>query len=112
MLGEYGLGDVTKQILRTGLGRLASTRSNWRMGEKLAATAQYYRLTHDRAYVSETTPALKQLVRLLGRQVWRRNSRGLLSPSASRPTSPPTSYGLHSQAAVWQGLNAMAGVWA
>jgi len=112
VLGEYGLGDVTKQILRTGLGRLASTRSNWRMGEKLAATAQYYRLTHDRAYLKQTTPALVQLVRALGRQVWRPNSRGLLRPERFSSDIAADVLGLHSQVAVWQGLYAMAGVWA
>ena len=112
VLGEYGLGDVTKQILRTGLGRLASTRSNWRMGEKLAGTAQYYRLTHDRAYVLQATPALRQLVRALGRQVWRKSGGGLLRPERFSSDIAADVLGLHSQVAAWQGLSAMAGVWA
>jgi hypothetical protein len=112
VLAEYGLGGVTKEILRTGLGRLAATRSNWRMGEKLAATAHYYRLTHDRAYLLETTPTLKQLVRMLGRQITSRHAHGLLRPERFSSDIAAVVYGLHSQTAVWQGLHAMAGVWA
>ena len=112
VLAEYGLGDVTKEILRTGLGRLAATRSNWRMGEKLAATAHYYRLTGDREYVAETTPTLKRLVALLARQITRRQGGGLLRRERFSSDIAAKVYGLHSQAAVWQGLHAMAGVWA
>ena len=112
VLAEYGLGGVTKEILRTGLGRLAATRSNWRMGEKLAATAHYYRLTGDREYVTETTPTLKRLVALLGRQITRRHGGGLLRRERFSSDVAAKVYGLHSQAAVWQGLHAMAGVWA
>jgi hypothetical protein len=112
VLAEYGLGGVTKEILRTGLGRLAATRSNWRMGEKLAATAHYYRLTHERGYLAETTPTLKQLVRMLGRQITSKHSHGLLRPERFSSDIAAVVYGLHSQAAVWQGLHAMAGVWA
>ncbi len=112
VLGEYGFGGVTKEILRTGLGRLPSLRSNWRMGEKLAGTAHYYRLTHDRAYIAETTPGLRQLVRALGRQIWRRHGGGLLRRERFSSDIAAEVLGLHSQVAVWQGLSAMAGVWA
>jgi hypothetical protein len=112
VMGEYGFGDVTRQILRTGLGRLAAVRSNWRMGEKLAATALYYRLTDDRAYLAETTPALKGLVKRLGRQITRPHGHGLLRPERFSSDVAAQVYGLHSQTAVWQGLRAIAGVWA
>jgi hypothetical protein len=112
VLAEYGLGGVTKEILRTGLGRLAATRSNWRMGEKLAATAHYYRLTGDRSYVAETTPSLKRLVGLLGRQIARKHGNGLLRRQRFSSDVAARVYGLHAQAAVWQGLHAMADIWA
>jgi hypothetical protein len=112
VLAEYGLGGVTKEILRTGLGRLAAIRSNWRMGEKLATTAHYYRLTGDRAYVAETTPALRRLVDVLGRQITRKHGGGLLRQERFSSDVAAKVYGLHSQAAVWQGLHAMADVWA
>jgi hypothetical protein len=112
VMSEYGLGGVTKEILRTGLGRLAAIRSNWRMGEKLAATAHYYRLSGDLAYIAEATPALKLLVRTLGRQITASHSHGLLRPERFSSDVAAKVYGLHSQTAVWQGLRAMAGVWA
>src|SRR6266540_3542158 len=112
VLAEYGFGGITKEILRTGLGRLAAIRSNWRMGEKLVATAHYYRLTGDRAYVAETTPTLKRLVVLLGRQIARKHGNGLLRRQRFSSDVAARVYGLHAQAAVWQGLHAMADVWA
>jgi hypothetical protein len=112
VLAEYGLGSVTKDILRTALGRLAAARSNWRMGEKLAATAHYYRLSGDRAYLAETTPTLKRLVTALGRQITRRHGHGLLRRERFSSDVAARVYGLHSQAAVWQGLHAIADVWA
>jgi hypothetical protein len=112
VLAEYGFGGITKEILRTGLGRLAAIRSNWRMGEKLVATAHYYRLTGDRAYVTETTPTLKRLVVLLGRQIARKHGNGLLRRQRFSSDVAARVYGLHAQAAVWQGLHAMADVWA
>jgi hypothetical protein len=112
VMAEYGLGGVTKQILRTSLGRLAALRSNWRMGEKLAATAHYYRLTGDREYLTQVTPTLERLVHTLGRQITRKHGHGLLRRERFSSDVAADVYGLHSQAAVWQGLHAMAGAWA
>ncbi len=112
VMAEYGLGDVTKQILRTSLGRLAAAKSNWRMGEKLVATARYYRLYGDRAYLAEMTPTLERLVRALGRQITGRHARGLLRPERFSSDVAAEVYGLHAQAAAWQGLHAIADVWA
>jgi hypothetical protein len=112
VMAEYGFGDVTKQILRTSLGRLAATRSNWRMGEKLATTARYYRLTGDRAYLDEVTPTLTRLVDALARQIARKHGGGLLRRERFSSDVAARVYGLHAQTAVWQGLHAMARVWA
>ncbi len=112
VMAEYGLGGVTKQILQTSLGPLAAARSNWRMGEKLATTARYYRLSGDRDYLDEATPSLRRLVNALGRQITRKNGHGLLRRERFSSDVAAQVYGLHSQAAAWQGLQAIADVWA
>ena len=52
--------------------------SNWRIGEKLTATALYYRLSGDRAYLESVTPAIAHLLDNLSRQIYRANGNGLL----------------------------------
>jgi len=62
VMAAYGYGDVTRAMLRTSLHKLAYAASNSRLGDELVATARYYRLSADRAYVQEVTHTLTRFV--------------------------------------------------
>ena len=82
------------------------------MGEKLSASARYYRLFRDRAlHRAGRRPSSAGYVATLGRQI-DASRRGLLERERYSSDIPDSVYGLHSQAVVWQGLRGMADVWA
>ena len=110
VMAEYGLPGVTKEILRSSLTRLTGGTSNWRAGEKLTAAALYFRLSGDRQYLADATPVLSKIVEGLGRQI-RTGHGGLLRKERYSSDVAAQVYGLHAQAAVWQGLNAIADAW-
>jgi hypothetical protein len=109
VMAEYGYPGVTRQILSSTLARLKG--SNWRTGEKLTAIALYYRLTGDRPYIQDETPALARLVDSVYRQMFRSYGNGLLIRERFSNDIGAHVYALHGQAAVWQGLEAIADVW-
>ncbi len=111
VLGEQGFAAVARAILKTSLTRRSDPYANWKRGERLLASASYYRLFRDRAYVAEATPALRGFVAALGRQL-PRSGAGLLRRERFSSDIPDSVYGFHSQAMAWQGLRAMASVWA
>lgn len=111
VMGEWGFGAVERSILRTSLTRRPTPYANWKMGLRLVGSASHYRLFLDRAYVDQATPVLHRYVDSLGRQI-RGSRRGLLERERYSSDIPDSVYGLHSQAVVWQGLRAMAAVWA
>jgi hypothetical protein len=111
VMAEYGFDEVSAAILRTSLTRRPTPYPNWKMGEKLLGFAVHYRLFRDRATVRRATPALRGYVAALGRQI-RASPRGMLGRERYSSDIPDSVYGLHSQAVVWQGLRAMADVWA
>ena len=111
VLAEFGHEGVSRSILRTSLTRKPTPYPNWKMGEKLIASAAHYRLTGDRAYVRQATPTLRRYVGVLGRQL-ERNRNGLLDRERYSSDIPDSVLGLHSQAVVWQGLRELAYVWA
>jgi hypothetical protein len=110
VLGELGFGAVEHSILRTSLTRRPEPYANWKRGEKLLGSASYYRLFGDRDYVAAVTPQLRSYVNALGRQI--DASGGLLARERYSSDIPYQVYGLHSQAVAWQGLTAIASVWA
>jgi hypothetical protein len=110
VMAEYGLPGVTRQILDSSLARLTGGTSNWRSGEKLTAAALYFRLSGDREYLDRSTPMLSRVVDALGRQI-RSGHGGLLRRERYSSDVAARVYGLHAQAAVWQGLNAIADAW-
>jgi hypothetical protein len=81
------------------------------MGELLGASARYYALTGDRAYLDWATPRLKRFVSILGRQVYRSRAHGLLRQERFSSDIAAEVYGLHAQTAVWEGLTAMSAIW-
>ncbi len=111
VLAEQGFPDVARQILRVSFTRKTTPYPNWKMGEKLLASAAEVRLAGDRAFLAEATPTLRGYVAALGRQI-ERDPRGLLAPERYSSDIPDRVLGLHSQATVWAGLEAMGRVWA
>lgn len=111
VLGEQGFAAVARSILQTSLTRPANPYANWKRGERLLAFASYYRLYRDRAVVAAATPVLRGYVTALGRQIESSRS-GLLDPERYSSDIPDLVLGVHSQTMVWQGLRAMASVWA
>jgi hypothetical protein len=109
VMAEWGHGAVSRSILRTALTRKATPYPNWKMGEKLLASAVYYRLSRDRSYVDAATPALRGYVDTLAARM---GGNGLLERERYSSDIADSVYGLHSQAVVWQGLRAMADAWA
>jgi hypothetical protein len=112
VMAEYGYRDVAEAILRFTLRRLPARFSNFRAGERLVAGAEFYRLFRDRAYVREETPELAAAVSRLGRQIDRPHGTGLLDREAESTDVGTKILGLHEQTAAWEGLLAMARVWA
>jgi hypothetical protein len=111
VMAEYGFGAVARSILRTSLTRKPTPYPNWKMGEKLLGSASYYSLHRDRAYIDQTFPTLRRYVTALVRQVGG-NGRRLLRRERYSSDIPDSVYGVHSQAVAWQGLRAIARVWA
>ncbi len=109
-LAEHGFQAVARSILRTSLTRSPTPYPNWKKGDRLLASAEYYRLFADRAYIDQVTPVLRGYVAALGRQIG--SGDGLLHEERYSSDIPAAVYGLHSQAVVWAGLRAMADVWA
>ena len=111
VLAEQGFSAVARSILQTSLTRPASPYANWKRGERLVAFASYYRLTRDGATIAAATPVLRSFVTALGRQI-DGYPDGLLDRERYSSDIPDSVLGLHSQTMVWQGLRAMASVWA
>ena len=111
VMGSYGFTNVMRQILRTSFRRL-STRAV-ELADGRADDRQRALLRADRR------PRLPEL----GHAAHRRLHDGARAADAERPARPAAAgavlvghrrrvYGLHSQTAVWQGLNAIGAVWA
>lgn len=111
VLAEQGYAAEARSILRVSLTRAPTPYPNWKRGERLLASAEYVRLSGDRAYLAEATPTLRAWVAALGRQI-ESGPSGLLDRERYSSDIPNAVLGLHSQAVVWAGLRAMAGVWA
>jgi hypothetical protein len=109
VLAEWGFGAVSRSILRTSLTRAPRPYPNWKMGEKLLGSAVQYRLAGDAAYIRQATPVLRGYVEKLAAQL---GANGLLARERYSSDIPDQVYGLHGQAVVWQGLRAIADVWA
>ena len=107
VMAEQGFEDVARSMLRTSLTRQAEPYANWKRGERLLASAEYFRLTGDRGYVTGALPALQAYVTALGRQI-DGDHGGLLARERYSSDIPNDVYGLHSQAVAWAGLRAAA----
>ena len=110
VMAARGFAAVARSILRTSLTRKPTPYPNWKIGQKLVGTSLYFRLTRDRAYIREMTPALADYVTRLRRQL-DAGEHGLMQRERYSSDIPDSVYGLHSQAVAWQGLRWMASVW-
>ena len=108
---SYGHEEVARTILRTSLTRNVRPYPNWKLGQKLVGAALHYRLTRDRTFVAEVTPALRGYVAELARQL-AASKRGILQRERFSSDIPDSVFGLHSQAVAWQGVRWMGLVWA
>jgi hypothetical protein len=111
VMGEYGFQHVNEAILRTSFWRKLSKSADWNMGERLLASARYYLLFRDRAYLAAHTPALASYAARLGHRL-AANGHRLLPRERFSADIGVRVFGLHSQAVAWNGLRAMGSVWA
>ncbi|HEY1366619.1 MAG TPA: hypothetical protein VGF23_05875 [Gaiellaceae bacterium] len=109
VMSEWGFGAVARSILRASLTRRETPYPNWKKGEKLLGSAEYYRLFADRAFVDQVTPTLARYVASLGAQI--AGGRAMLDRERFSSDIPDSVYGLHSQTVVWAGLRAIGAVW-
>ena len=111
VLAEQGFAAVARAILQTSLTRPATPT---RTGSAASGCSRPPRTTASPATartIAAATPVLRSFVAALGRQIDGSPS-GLLDAERFSSDIPDSVLGLHSQAMAWQGLRAMASVWA
>jgi len=109
VMGAYGFGRVERVILEAAL-HAPSVFPNRAAGERMTASADYFRRFGDAGYVQQVTPRLRRDVASFIRQL-DRGTRGLLKRERYGSDIVRPIYGLHAQVLALQGLRAMAGVW-
>ncbi len=110
-LAAHGFAAVARAMLLKSIGAPLAPYPRWKMGQRLVGSALYYRLFRDESYVERVTPALSAYMTALAREL-RGNPRSILDRERFSSDIKDPVYGLHAQAAVWQGLRSMASVWA
>lgn len=113
---EYGYGAVAKSIIELSLHRMHIRPwrfTAFRGGHILLTSARYYRLTRDREFLREETPALTEMVgRIAARQLTSGPDRGRLHPEPlSTDLESQDVDSVPGQVEAVQGLLAMGGVW-
>jgi hypothetical protein len=108
VMAEYGFPTVARSMLRTSFTRAPRPYPQWKMGERLLASAQYARLNPDDPFLAQATPVLRGYVAALERAL---GPNGLLARERYSSDIPNSVYGLHGQAVVWQGLRELAVEW-
>jgi hypothetical protein len=110
VMGAYGYRGIERAILGAAL-RAPTYFPNRAAGERMTGSADYFRRFGDRAYVERVTPRFRQGLASYQRQL-DRGVTGLLKRERYGSDILHKIYGLHAQVLAWQGLRAMAGVWA
>jgi hypothetical protein len=111
VMSSYGFDGVARAILRTSLTRPSTPYPAWKMGQKLVGSALHFRLSRDRAFLTDMTPALLEYVNDLERRLTT-SGRNLLQRERYSSDIPDSVYGVHGQAVVWQGLRWLGQAWA
>jgi hypothetical protein len=109
VMAEYGYGADARSILKVAIGRLPMRFTDWRFAEVLLGEAAYYRLYRDRALVNQDAGTLRALLASLAR---RQQKDGMLLPEPLSSDLGGSVNGLPAQIVAWEGLRAMAQVWA
>jgi hypothetical protein len=112
VMAGYGYPEIAKAILRAALRALPARFTNWRAGEQVVAGALYYRLSRDRPFVEEETPALARLVRVFAGQIEHGEDGGLLHRERYSTDIGRQVFGVHEEAVVREGLLAISRIWA
>ena len=110
VMSAYGFTDVAGAVLRRSLSTPRGPYPHWRLGQKLVATAAYFRVSGDREVIAAMTPELRRGVVALGREL-AVGDRDILRRERYSSDIPDLVYGLHAQTVVWQGLREMGTVW-
>jgi hypothetical protein len=110
-LGAYGFTDVYASALNDLLPlSKGANRRNWEEGEKLKHAADYYRLTHDAAFIQKNDPTYAAYAADFAAQV-AADPNGLLEPQQYSSDIKHDVYGLHQIGVAEEGLKAILGVW-
>ena len=111
LLSEYGFAGPARAIVAQSLMREPHLYANWEAATRLLAAAQVNRLDPDRAFVAAVTPTLLRNARRLERQL-PPGRHNLLRRERYTADLPDVAYGLDEQVVSWQGLRAVARMWA
>jgi hypothetical protein len=110
VMGDYGFRRIERAILEASF-RSPSYFPNRAAGERMIATAHYYRRFHDRRYVDRVTPVFRRYLAGFDRQLTA-SPHGILGRERYGADIAAPVYGLHAQVLALQGLRAMSGTWA
>jgi hypothetical protein len=110
-LGAYGFTAVYQAALNSLLPLTKGPdRRNWEEGEKLKHAADYYRLTHDTAFIENNDATYAAYAADFATQV-AADPNGLLEPQQYSSDINHDVYGLHQIGVAEEGLEAILGVW-
>ena len=110
VMGDYGFRGIERAILAESL-RSSSYFPNRAAGERMAASAHYYRRFRDRRYVKRVTRVFRKNLAAFDQQLTA-SPHGILGKERYGADIASPVYGLHGQALVLQGLRAMSETWA
>jgi len=109
VMGDYGFRRVERPILEASL-RSPSYFPNRAAGERMVASAHYYRRFLDRMYIERVTPLFRKYLAAFDRQL-AASAHGILGRERYGADLAKPVYGLHAQALVLEGLRAMSAAW-
>jgi hypothetical protein len=109
VMGEYGFRELQRAIVATSLQVPSRLYPDWAAGQRLLAAAAYEGLFPDPVFLRSSLPALRRYAEAL---IGRIGSGRLLPEERYASDVPRRAYSLNGQAVDWQGLRAIAQVWA
>ncbi len=110
VMGDYGFRRIERAILAESL-RSSSYFPNRAAGERMAASAHYYRRFGDRRYIKRVTRVFRRNLAAFQQQL-AASPHGILGKERYGADIASPIYGLHGQALVLQGLRGMSETWA
>ena len=110
VMGDYGFRGIERAILGESL-RSSSYFPNRAAGERMAASAHYYRRFRDRKYIKRVTRVFRRNLAAFDQQL-AASPHGILGKERYGADIASPIYGLHGQALVLQGLRGMSETWA